>query len=93
MKQQMETYPTQEQETESLNKIKSILAELGDKSYLTIAMRGVLEIAEDNIKNRRVNNLYDELIAVKDRCKSYKRRFILHRLLSLNSLKRRNSYE
>lgn len=71
---------TKEQERKALAKIQKILEELGEDSYIAMAMEGVLEDAEENIENdfalsmkgrwqsaeKNVKGLQDEL-AVKDR--------------------------
>lgn len=71
---------TKEQERKALAKIQKILEELGEDSYIAMAMEGVLEDAEENIENdfalsmkgrwqsaeKNVKGLQEEL-AVKDR--------------------------
>lgn len=42
---------TKQQEREALDKIRKIVDELGDDSYIATAFNGVLEIAEINIDN------------------------------------------
>lgn len=42
---------TKEQEFKALNKIKAMVAELGEDSYIATAFEGCFEIAEENIKN------------------------------------------
>ncbi len=42
---------TEAQELEALQKIRDIVADLGPDSYLTFTLAGVLELAEENIKN------------------------------------------
>lgn len=42
---------TEKEELEALQKIRDILADLGPSSYLTFTLAGVLELAEENIKN------------------------------------------
>lgn len=42
---------TKEQELKALEKIKKIVADLGDDSYIGMAFEGCFEIAEDNIEN------------------------------------------
>ena len=42
---------TKEQEFKALNKIKAMVAELGDDSYIATAFEGCFEIAEENIEN------------------------------------------
>lgn len=42
---------TKEQERKALEKIKKIVAELGENSYVATAFEGCFEIAEDNIEN------------------------------------------
>lgn len=42
---------TKEQERKALAKIKKILEEVGEDSYIGIAMEGVLDDAEENIEN------------------------------------------
>jgi HD-GYP domain-containing protein (c-di-GMP phosphodiesterase class II) len=42
---------TKEQELKALNKIKALVAELGEDSYIATAFEGCFEIAEENIKN------------------------------------------
>lgn len=71
---------TKEQERKALAKIQKILEELGEDSYIAMAMEGVLDDAEENIENdfalsmkgrwqsaeKNVNGLQEEL-AVKER--------------------------
>lgn len=71
---------TKEQERKALAKIQKILEELGEDSYIAMAMEGVLEDAEENIENdfalsmkgrwqsaeKNVKGLQDEL-ATKER--------------------------
>ena len=42
---------TKEQELKALEKIKKIVEELGEDSYIGLALDGCFEIAEDNINN------------------------------------------
>lgn len=42
---------TKEQELKALEKIKKIVEELGEDSYIGMALDGCVEIAEDNINN------------------------------------------
>jgi len=42
---------TKEQERQALQKIRKIIDDLGDESYIGIAMQGCFEIAEENIEN------------------------------------------
>jgi len=42
---------TKAQEREALEKIRKIIEELGENSYLGTAFEGFFEIAEDNIEN------------------------------------------
>lgn len=42
---------TKEQELKALDQIKKILSGLGENSYIGIAMEGMIEDAEENIKN------------------------------------------
>ena len=42
---------TKEQELKALEKIKKIVEELGEDSYIGMALDGCFEIAEDNINN------------------------------------------
>lgn len=42
---------TKEQERRAIEKIKKIMEELGENSYVGFAMEGVLELAEDNIRD------------------------------------------
>lgn len=42
---------TKEQEIKALNKIKALVAELGEDSYIATAFEGCFEIAEENIEN------------------------------------------
>lgn len=42
---------TKEQEIKALNKIKALVAELGEDSYIATAFEGCFEVAEDNIEN------------------------------------------
>ncbi len=42
---------TKEQELKALEKIKKIVADLGEDSYISMAFEGCFEIAEDNIEN------------------------------------------
>lgn len=42
---------TKEQEFKALEKIRKIVSELGEDSYIAAAFEGCFEIAEDNIKN------------------------------------------
>lgn len=44
---------TKEQERQAIEKIRKIVKELGENSYVGFAMEGVLELAEDNIHSRR----------------------------------------
>lgn len=41
---------TKDQERKAVEKIKKIVEELGENSYVGFAMDGVLELAEDNIR-------------------------------------------
>lgn len=41
---------TKEQERKAIQKIRKIVEELGENSYVGFAMEGVLELAEDNIR-------------------------------------------
>lgn len=41
---------TKEQERQAIEKIRKIVKELGENSYVGFAMEGVLELAEDNIR-------------------------------------------
>ena len=51
---------TKEQERKALEQIKNIIASLGPNSYIAIAMDGMIEDAEENIKN-------DFALSMKDR--------------------------
>lgn len=42
---------TKDQERKALEKIKAIVAETGEESYISFAFKGVFQIAEDNINN------------------------------------------
>lgn len=42
---------TKEQERKALEKIKKIVEELGEDSYIGMAFEGCFEIAEENIEN------------------------------------------
>lgn len=42
---------TKEQEHKTLKKIKQMVAELGENSYLAAAFTGAFELAEQNIEN------------------------------------------
>ena len=42
---------TKEQELKALEKIKKIVADLGEDSYIGMAFEGCFEIAKDNIEN------------------------------------------
>ena len=42
---------TKEQERKALNKIRKIIAELGDDSYVAAVFEGCFEVAEQNIDN------------------------------------------
>ena len=41
---------TKEQERAAVEKIRKIIEELGENSYVGFAMEGVLELAEENIR-------------------------------------------
>lgn len=41
---------TKDQERKAVEKIRKIVEELGENSYVGFAMEGVLELAEDNIR-------------------------------------------
>lgn len=41
---------TKEQERQAIEKIRKIVEGLGENSYVGFAMEGVLELAEDNIR-------------------------------------------
>jgi len=45
------TIATKDQERKTLEKIKKMVAELGENSYLAAAFTGAFELAEQNIKN------------------------------------------
>ena len=64
---------TKDQERETLEKIKAMVAELGPQSYLATAFEGCFEDAETNIENdfgdsmqRRWENSMEELSAAKE---------------------------
>lgn len=42
---------TKDQERKALNKIKDIIASLGENSYIATAFEGCIKVAEDNINN------------------------------------------
>lgn len=44
---------TKDQERKAVEKIRKIVEELGENSYVGFAMEGVLELAEDNIRGSR----------------------------------------
>lgn len=50
---------TKEQERKALAKIEAILKELGEDSYIGIAMTGVIQDAKDNIENDWAASRYD----------------------------------
>lgn len=50
---------TKQQEREALEKIKAIVAELGENSYVGTALRGCFEDAEENIANDFALSMYD----------------------------------
>lgn len=54
---------TKEQERKALEKIKRIVSELGDDSYVATAFEGCIELAEENITN-------DFALSMKSRCES-----------------------
>lgn len=45
---------TKDQERKAVEKIRKIVEELGENSYVGFAMEGVLELAEDNIRDIKV---------------------------------------
>ncbi len=50
-------YATKEQERAALEKIRKIVAELGEDSYIGIAFDGCFEMAEQNIENDGENKM------------------------------------
>lgn len=59
----MANIATKEQERKALDKIRKIIEELGENSYIGTAFEGCIEDAEDNIKN-------DWAMSMKDRWQS-----------------------
>jgi len=51
---------TKEQERQAIEKIRKIVEGLGENSYVGFAMEGVLELAEDNIREERSNHFRTE---------------------------------
>lgn len=52
---------TKEQERQAIEKIRKIVEGLGENSYVGFAMEGVLELAEDNIREDTAYRLNTEL--------------------------------
>lgn len=58
---------TKEQEREAIKKIRKIVEELGENSYVGFAMDGILELAEDNIREDTAYSMKERAeIAQKD---------------------------
>lgn len=72
---------TKEQERKALEQIKKIIAGLGDGSYIATAMDGMIEDAEENIKN-------DFAMSWKDRANDYR-----VKLEALAKIHDRDTYE
>lgn len=58
---------TEEEELQALEKIRDILSPLGPSSYLAFTLAGVLELAEENIKNDQYRNPIDRIRQLKER--------------------------
>lgn len=58
---------TEREELEALEKIKAIVEDLGPSSYLAFTLAGVLELAEENIKNDLYRNPIDHIKQLKER--------------------------
>lgn len=52
---------TESEELKALGRIRAILERLGPSSYLTFTLAGVLELAEENIKNDLYRNPMDRI--------------------------------
>ena len=57
---------TKKEEREALAKIKKMVEELGEGSYLAAAFKGCFEVAEENIANDWAGSLYDEVECLRD---------------------------
>lgn len=66
---------TKEQERKALEKIKKIIAELGEQSYIATAFDGCIEDAEENIENDfalSMKQRYDDALAKLNECEREK---------------------
>ena len=66
---------TKEQERKALEKIKKIIAELGEQSYIATAFDGCIEDAEENIENDfalSMKQRYDDTLAKLNECEREK---------------------
>lgn len=52
---------TEAKELEAVAQIRAILADLGPSGYLTFTLAGVLELAEENIKDDLLRNPMDRI--------------------------------
>lgn len=52
---------TEAQELTALEQIRGIVADLGPSRYLTFTLAGVLEVAEENIRNDLLRNPMDRI--------------------------------
>ncbi len=52
---------TEREELQALEKIKAVVADLGPSSYLAFTLAGVLEMAEENVKNDLYRNPIDRI--------------------------------
>lgn len=58
---------TEAEELTALEKIRAIVADLGPGSYLAFTLAGVLELAEENIKNDLYRNPMDRIRRLEER--------------------------
>lgn len=66
---------TKEQERKALEKIKKIISELGEQSYIATAFDGCIEDAEENIENDfalSMKQRYDDTLAKLNECEREK---------------------
>ena len=63
---------TKEQERKALEKIRRIVTELGENSYVGMAFEGCFEIALDNINNDFGNDPMDLLRSAREEAESWK---------------------
>jgi len=63
---------TKQQERDALNKIRKIVAELGENSYIATAFQGIFNYAEQNIEFDAAFSMADELASAKEEIEAAK---------------------